>query len=219
MDNKKPSQPSWGRFTADLATSTAQSLVLLFVIVAGGAGIIALFTYFRSEGVLVPALSALAGSVVLLLVGYLLWRPLVRFGYILLWLAIWLALTSLVLRLFAFGPVVGVLGVVLWLLVTAAAVFGVVATPELSEAEKKRQEEKWEKFFRVQPDERRVYAPQTCERCGATLAHATVVGMESRRVRERPGDGRKGRQRIIEQVAELRLCSCGQRTTATFPDA
>lgn len=149
MDKKKPFQPGWGRFTADLATSVAQSWVLLFVIVAGGAGIIALFTYFRNEGVLVPALSALAGSVVLLLLGYLLWRPLVRFGYILLWLAIWLALTSLVLRLFAFGPVIGVLGVVLWLLVTAAVVFGVVAAPKPSGAEKKRQEEKWEKFFNV----------------------------------------------------------------------
>lgn len=103
--------------------SLCQDFVLTLLVCAGIVGIIALLTYIRYAAVIVPVLIALAGAVVLLLIGYFFHRPLVRFGYILVWLAVWLAATSLVLRLFAFGELIGMLAAALWILLSG---FGTV---------------------------------------------------------------------------------------------
>jgi hypothetical protein len=160
MGNK---QPSWRQIGQDMAVSTVQSWLLLLALgvgLLGIVGLVALFSYIRAQGVLVPGLIALAGSVVLLLLGYLVYRPLIWFGYMLLGLAIWLPVTGLVLRLYAFGSIIGLLGVVVWLLVTAVLVILIVAiarpaSPEEQAAIEKQAEARWGKFFASLEDERR----------------------------------------------------------------
>lgn len=113
----------WGRFSRRLAEDSLFTMVLC----AGIVGAIALLTYIRYEGALVPVVVTLAGAAVLLPLGYVVHRPLVRAGYILVGFAAWLALTHFVLLgVFAFGNI-GVLGTALWILVSAFAVFGYVS--------------------------------------------------------------------------------------------
>ncbi len=66
---------------------------------------------------------------------------------------------------------------------------------------------------RAVPDEVRVHVPGGCRGCGADLAQAPVVGIETRQVFDLP---------VIELVAvehraQRRACSCGVVTGAVFP--
>lgn len=66
---------------------------------------------------------------------------------------------------------------------------------------------------RAVPDEVRTHAPSECRGCGADLAHAPVVGTETRQVFDLP---------VIELIAiehraQRRKCACGSVTTAFFP--
>lgn len=66
---------------------------------------------------------------------------------------------------------------------------------------------------RAVPDEVRTHAPTGCNGCGADLAGAPVVGVETRQVFDLP---------VIELIAiehraQRRRCGCGAVTRATFP--
>lgn len=65
-----------------------------------------------------------------------------------------------------------------------------------------------------QPDRIERHAPQECERCGASLADAPVVAVERRQVIDLPAV----LVEVVEHQAESRVCGCGQRAQARFPD-
>jgi transposase len=66
----------------------------------------------------------------------------------------------------------------------------------------------------AQPDEVALHAPGRCGGCGATLADAPVVGVETRQVFDLP----PLRLLATEHRAERRRCGCGTTTAAAFPD-
>ena len=58
-----------------------------------------------------------------------------------------------------------------------------------------------------------VYSPERCAGCGASLAEASVVGIERRQVIELPAV----LVEVTEHQAETRQCSCGQTSRGSFP--
>jgi len=65
------------------------------------------------------------------------------------------------------------------------------------------------------PDWTEVHAPGCCGRCGADLADAEVVGVETRQVFDLPAR----RIEVTAHQAQSRRCSCGQVSKAAFPAA
>ena len=63
------------------------------------------------------------------------------------------------------------------------------------------------------PDEVRTHVPTGCDGCGADLAHAPVVGVETRQVFDLP----MIELIAIEHRAQRRECGCGAVTRAAFP--